>query len=189
MSNIKEVEDPLLPYGVYFVLYKEDTGKLLNYIRYLSKVTELPAEIWNMAGYAYSAGMQFYPALESFKKAHILEPDNKGYHRNYALSIYYNGNYADSFYEFKKLYDTIKDDEILIDMAVVMTGKDKSLATSIDTFLDILGRTPGSLRANLYLGELLAGMNDFFPTFLMLLPIERNLKYTLKRQKKLIPIF
>ncbi|MEQ8187025.1 MAG: hypothetical protein ABRQ39_03545 [Candidatus Eremiobacterota bacterium] len=187
MNNIKEGEDPLLPYGVYFVLYKEDTGKFLNYTRYLSKVTELSAEIWNMSGYAYSAGMNFYSALESFKKAHILEPENKGYHRNYAWSLYYNGNYSDSFYEFKKLYDTIKDDEILIDMAVVMTGKDKSLTTATDTFLEILGRNQGSPRANLYLGELLTGMNDFFPTFFNASPDREKSEIYLKKAEELAP--
>lgn len=185
LTNIKEVEDPLLPYGVYFVLYKEDAGKLLNYIRYLSKVTELPAEMWNMAGYAYSAGMQLYSSLESFKKAHMIEPDNKAYHRNYAWSLYYNGNYADSLYEFRKLYDKIKDDEILIDMAVSMTGKDNILKPSIDTFLEILGRTPESLRANLYLGELLAGMNDFFPTFFNSSPDREKAEIYLKHAEEL----
>ncbi len=183
----KEGEDPLLPYGVYFVLYKEDTGKVLNYIRYLSKVTELPAEIWNMAGYAYSAGMQFYSALESFKKAHTLEPENSSYHRNYAWSLYYNENYSDSFYEFKKLYDKIKDDEILTDMAVAMTGKDKSLNPAIDTFLEILGRSPLSLRANLYIGELLAGMNDFFPTFFNSSPDREKSEIYLKKSEELNP--
>ncbi len=183
----KQGEDPLLPYGVYFILYKEDTGKALKYIRYLSKVTELPAEIWNLAGYAYSASMNFYSALESFKKAHNLEPENMAYHRNYAWSLYYNENYSDSFYEFKKLYDKIKDDEILIDMAVVMTGKDKSLITAIDTFLEILRRTPGSLRANLYLGELLAGINDFFPTFFNSSPDREKSEIYLKKSQELNP--
>ncbi len=183
----KEREDPLLPYGVYFMLYKEDAGKVINYIRYLSKVTELPAEIWNMAGYAYSGGMHFYSAMESFKKAHNLEPENTDYHRNYAWSIYYNENYSDSFYEFKKLYEKIKIDEILTDMAVVMTGKDKSLIPAIDTFSEILGRNSDSLRANLYLGELLAGMNDFFPTFFNPSPDREKSEIYLKKASELRP--
>ena len=188
LHNIKEIDDSFSAYGVYFRIYKENLGKLLNYIKYLSKVTDLPADMWNMIGYAYSANMQFYEALASFKKAYILEAEHKSYHRNYAWALYYDGQYVNSFSEFNKLYDkTGQDEEILIDMAVAMTGKDNNLNDSLEIFSQITRRNPSSIRANLYFGELLSGINDFFPTFFNPAPDKERALHYLNKAEELNP--
>ena len=183
-----KVKDALSPCGVYFILYKEELNKFSNYIKYLSKITDFPAKLWNVTGYIYSAVKQFEPAMKAFKKAHEEDRDNIVYHRNYAWSLYYNGQYSAAMEEIKSLRNKTEDsNDIMIDMAIVMTGIESRFPSAITLLEEAAEKDSSSLRANLYLGELLAGINDFIPTFSNKNPDRKKAEQHLKIAEKTAP--
>jgi len=187
-NNCDDINDIFSPYGIYFILHNEDVNRFINYVKYLSRITGFSAEFWNIAGYIYSAARQFDLALEAFKKAHLIKPENISYHRNYFWALYYGGEYQDALREIKEIESkTGGKNDILIDMAVSMTGLGGNFDQSVEILTEVIKKEPLSLRANLYLGEMLAGINDFFPTFINTSPdMEKAEKY-LKSAEEISP--
>ncbi|HPZ08134.1 MAG TPA: protein kinase [Candidatus Eremiobacteraeota bacterium] len=178
-----------LPY-YYEAIFELEWGNPVISLSLITKALELDKSnsvFWNFKGIVLNTLGNYKESLKAFEQFLKIASLKKEYIRNYAIALYYTGNYRESCNEFNKLLDMFPDDkDIKMDMAISLTGRGK-FTEAISLFREVLAIEQDSIRANLYLGELLAGIDIFVPTFFHI-PSNENIQEALNYLKKSISL-
>ena len=166
-----------IPY-YYEAIYEFEWGNPSSALHLITRALELNSSnhlLWNFKGMILGKLSKYAEALEAFKEAIKLDNTKIEYIRNCGIALYYMGKYEESSQEFQKLLEFFpEDNEFKIDMAISLAGTgDIDTATAL--FAEILERNPQEIRANLYLGELLTGIDIFVPSFCRL-PYDKDIE-------------
>ncbi len=160
------IDNPL-PY-YYEAIFELLHGNPHNSLSLINKSLELDKSngmLLNLKGIILTELKQYNEGLKVFQETINIDKENAEYRRNYAASLYYNGIGQQSCDEFSKLLDLFPgDSDIKIDLSVAMTGI-KKIDDARALLEEVLEVNPHSLRANLYMGEMLTGKGTFVPSF------------------------
>jgi len=101
--------------------------------------------------------------------------------------LFRSGVYGKSVEEFEKIIASITfEEELFINFAVALTGTG-DFARASEEFKKVIAKNPSSIKAHLYMGEMLSGIKKFIPTFKNPEPLyEEAMKY-LGKAKDLSP--
>jgi WD40 repeat protein/serine/threonine protein kinase len=156
-----------LPY-YYEAVFELLHGSLRNSLSLIRKSLELDKSngmFLNFKGIILTDLKKYDEALKAFQEALNFDKENMEYLRNYAASLYYNGRGQEACDEFSKLLDLFPEDpDLKIDLSVAMTGI-KKFDRARYLLEEVLKTNPMSIRANLYMGEMLSGTGTFVPSF------------------------
>jgi len=152
-------------YEAIFELLHGNPHNSLSLINKSMELDKLNGMLLNLKGIILTDLKKYDEALKVFCEAINIDKENMEYLRNYAASLYYNGRGQEACDEFSKLLDLYPGDSNLkIDLSVAMTGI-KNFDGARALLEEVLDLNPQSLRANLYMGEMLTGKGTFVPSF------------------------
>ena len=152
-------------YEAIFELLHGNPGNSLSLIRKSLELDKSNGMLLNLKGIILTDLKKYDEALKVFQEAINVDKENMEYLRNYAASLYYNGRGQEACDEFSKLLDLFPGDtDLKIDLSVAMTGI-KKIDRARTLLEEVLKRNPMSIRANLYMGEMLSGKGTFVPSF------------------------
>ena len=130
----------------------------------LQIVSNNPA-LLNLRGVILIYLKRYKDALLALKRVIKLDRKNVDFLKNYGIALYHLNKYDESCQEFKEALNlSRRSPDVMLDMATALTGTGKAKNT-LALYRKVLKTIPESVRANLYAGELLSGINDYIPTF------------------------